>query len=109
MTDRLTSEGSEDGWVRRAQAGAASAQWRPGTQFRTRLFRIANNPAFDAMRHRKLVEFVPLEDFSTRPLGWTSPPLLASKCAKVEVLLKDLIDSHGEGLLLHQDAPAPWT
>ncbi|MBI2318265.1 MAG: sigma-70 family RNA polymerase sigma factor [Betaproteobacteria bacterium] len=49
------------------KAWQALPQWQPKAQFRTWLFRIANNTALDALRRRKLVEFVPLEDSFDAP------------------------------------------
>jgi len=41
--------------------------WRPEAEFRTWLFRIASNTATDALRRRKVVEFVALdEDYDVR-------------------------------------------
>jgi RNA polymerase sigma factor (sigma-70 family) len=53
-------EAAQDTFVRAWQALPA---WRPEAQFHTWLFRIAANVALDALRRRKTVRFVPLEDY----------------------------------------------
>src|SRR5450830_1087942 len=55
------------------KAWQALAQWQPEAQFRTWLFRIANNTALDALRRRKLVEFVPLEESFDAPSSEPNP------------------------------------
>ena len=147
MIDMLTSNGSEDDWVRRAQAGDRKAfselvrrhqrpvhryllrllgshddameltqeafikagqalpQWRPEAQFRTWLFRIANNVALDALRHRKLVEFVPLEDSFDAPGSQPDPEhqaQLTQEVRQLDASLRKLIPEHRQILLLRE-------
>lgn len=40
----------------------ALPQWQPQAQFKTWMYRIASNTAMDALRRRKIVEMVPLEE-----------------------------------------------
>jgi RNA polymerase sigma-70 factor (ECF subfamily) len=44
------------------RAWQALAQWQPDAQFRTWLLRIASNAAVDALRRRRRVEFMPLDE-----------------------------------------------
>jgi RNA polymerase sigma-70 factor (ECF subfamily) len=50
---------AQDAFVR---AWQALPGWRPEAKFHTWLFRIASNAALDALRRRKVVEFVPIEE-----------------------------------------------
>ena len=147
MIDMLASNGAEDGWIRRAQAGDGTAfselvrrhqnpvyryllrmlgshedaleltqdafikawqalpQWQPEAQFRTWLFRIANNTALDALRHRKLIEFVPLEDSFDAPGSEPDPEHQAQVTQEVlqlETSLNKLVPEHREILLLRE-------
>jgi RNA polymerase sigma-70 factor (ECF subfamily) len=147
MIDMLTSHGSEDDWVRRAQAGDRKAfselvrrhqrpvhryllrmlgshddameltqeafikawqalpQWRPEAQFRTWLFRIANNMALDALRHRKLIEFVPLEDSFDAPGSDPDPAhqaQLTQEVRQLDASLRKLMPEHRQILLLRE-------
>lgn len=147
MIDMLTSDDSEDDWVRRAQAGDRKAfselvrrhqrsvhryllrmlgshddameltqeafikawqalpQWRPEAQFRTWLFRIANNVALDALRHRKLIEFVPLEDSFDAPSSEPDPAhqaQLTQEVRQLDASLRKLMPEHRQILLLRE-------
>lgn len=147
MIDMQASDGSEDDWVRRAQAGDRKAfselvrchqrpvhryllrmlgshddameltqeafikawqalpQWRPEAQFRTWLFRIANNMAIDALRHRKLVEFVPLEDSFDAPGSQPDPAhqaQLTQEVRQLDASLRKLMPEHRQILLLRE-------
>jgi len=87
------------------KAWQALPQWRPEAQFRTWLFRIANNVALDALRHRKLVEFVPLEDSFDAPGSEPDPEHQAQVTQEVrqlEASLKRLAPEHREILLLRE-------
>lgn len=140
-------DGSENDWVRRAQAGDRKAfselvrrhqrpvhryllrmlgshddameltqeafikawqalpQWRPEAQFRTWLFRIANNMALDALRHRKLVEFVPLEDSFDAPGSEPDPAhqaQLTQEVRQLDASLRKLMPEHRQILLLRE-------
>ena len=44
------------------KAWHALPRWQPQAQFKTWIYRIASNTAMDALRRRKIVEMVPLED-----------------------------------------------
>lgn len=147
MIDMLSSDGSEDDCLRRAQAGDRKAfselvrrhqrpvyryllrmlgshddameltqeafikawqalpQWRPEAQFRTWLFRIANSTALDALRRRKLVEFVPLEDSFDAPSSEPNPEhqaQLTQEVRQLEASLKKLAPEHRQILLLRE-------
>ena len=87
------------------KAWQALAQWRPEAQFRTWLFRIANNMALDALRHRKLIEFVPLEDSFDAPSSEPSPEhqaQLTQEVRQLEASLKKLAPEHRQILLLRE-------
>src|SRR5674476_893852 len=68
------------------KAWQALPQWRPEAQFRTWLFRIANNTALDALRHRKLIEFVPLKDSFDAPGSEPDPAHQAQVTQEVRQL-----------------------
>ena len=147
MIDMQAYDGSENDWVRRAQAGDRKAfselvrrhqrpvhryllrmlgshddameltqeafikawqalpQWRPEAQFRTWLFRIANNMALDALRHRKLVEFVPLEDSFDAPGSEPDPAhqaQLTQEVRQLDASLRKLMPEHRQILLLRE-------
>ena len=87
------------------KAWQALAQWQPEAQFRTWLFRIANNTALDALRRRKLVEFVPLEDSFDAPSPEPNPEHQAQVTQEVrqlEASLKKLAPEHRQILLLRE-------
>ncbi|WP_066707834.1 RNA polymerase sigma factor [Curvibacter delicatus] len=87
------------------KAWQALPQWRPEAQFRTWLFRIANNTALDALRHRKLIEFVPLEDSFDVPGSEPDPEHQAQVTQEVRQLdasLKKLMPEHRQILLLRE-------
>jgi len=87
------------------KAWQALPQWRPEAQFRTWLFRIANNSALDALRHRKLVEFVPLEDSFDAPGSEPDPAHQAQVTQEVlqlDASLKKLMPEHRQILLLRE-------
>ena len=87
------------------KAWQALAQWRPEAQFRTWLFRIANNTALDVLRHRKLVEFVPLEESFDAPSSEPDPAQqaqLTQEVRQLDVSLKKLAPEHRQILLLRE-------
>ena len=93
---------TQDAFVK---AWQALPQWQPEAQFRTWLFRIANNAALDALRRRKLVEFVPLEDSFDAPSSEPDPEHQAQATQEVrqlEASLKKLRPEHREILLLRE-------
>lgn len=102
--------GSHDDALELAQdtfvkAWQALAQWQPEALFRTWLFRIANNTALDALRRRKLVEFVPLEDTYDAPGFEPDPERQAQarqEVRQLEELLKRLAPEHRQILLLRE-------
>jgi RNA polymerase sigma-70 factor (ECF subfamily) len=87
------------------KAWQALPQWRPEAQFRTWLFRIANNMALDALRHRKLVEFVPLEDSFDAPGSEPDPEhqaLVTQEVRQLDASLRKLMPEHRQILLLRE-------
>ena len=102
--------GSHDEAMEQAQeafikAWQALPQWRPDAQFRTWLFRIANNAALDALRRRKLVEFVPLDDSFDAPGSEPDPEHLAQvtqEMRQLETSLRKLVPEHRQILLLRE-------
>jgi RNA polymerase sigma factor (sigma-70 family) len=95
-------EMTQDAFIK---AWQALPQWQPEAQFRTWLFRIANNTALDALRRRKLVEFVPLEDSFDAPSGEPDPEHQAQftqEVRQLEASLKKLVPEHRQILLLRE-------
>ncbi|MDO9196962.1 RNA polymerase sigma factor [Rhodoferax sp.] len=87
------------------KAWQALSQWRPDAQFRTWLFRIANNAALDALRRRKLVEFVPLDDSFDAPGSEPNPEHQAhvtQEVRQLEASLTKLAPEHRQILLLRE-------
>lgn len=93
---------TQDAFVK---AWQALPQWQPEAQFRTWLLRIANNAALDALRRRKLVEFVPLEDSFDAPGSEPGPERQAQAAQEVrqlEASLTKLAPEHRQILLLRE-------
>jgi len=55
------------------KAWQALPQWQPQAQFKTWIYRIASNTAMDALRRRKIVEMVPLEEDYDAPSQGAGP------------------------------------
>lgn len=93
---------SQDTFIK---AWQALPQWQPEAQFRTWLFRIASNTALDALRRRKLVEFVPLEESFDAPDSGPDPERQAQATQEVRQLaasLQKLAPEHRQVLLLRE-------
>ena len=87
------------------KAWQALPQWQPEAQFRTWLLRIASNTALDALRRRKLVEFVPLEDGYDAPGSGPEPQRqlqAAQELQQLDANLRRLASEHREVLLLRE-------
>ncbi len=79
--------------------------WRPEAEFRTWLFRIAANTATDALRRRKVVEFVALdEDYDVPDEGAGPEAQLAAKqqLRALDVALNRLPPDHRQIVLLRE-------
>jgi RNA polymerase sigma-70 factor (ECF subfamily) len=57
------------------KAWQALPQWQPQAQFKTWIYRIASNTAMDALRRRRIVEMVPLEDDYDAPACGPGPEM----------------------------------
>lgn len=80
-------------------------RWRPDALFRTWLFRIARNLAFDRLRRDKRVEFVELEEDADiqDPAGGPEAILeTAQRLQQLEAALERLPPEHREILLLRE-------
>ena len=85
----------------------ALPRWQPDARFTTWLFRIARNQAFDWLRRRKRVEFVPLDD--EHDLGIADPAPTPDRVLEtvqrlrgLERALARLPTEHREILLLRE-------
>lgn len=81
------------------------ARWRPDAQFKTWLFRIARNIAFDRLRRDKVVEFVELEEDADLPDTAGGPDAIVETAQRYRVLeaaLACLAAEHREVLLLRE-------
>lgn len=82
------------------------ARWRPDAQFKTWLFQIARNLAFDRLRREKRVVFVELEeDFPLQEDPAAGPDTLletAQRYRLLETALAQLPAEHREILLLRE-------
>lgn len=80
-------------------------RWRPDAQFKTWLFRIARNGAFDLLRRGKVVEFVELDDEADMPDAAAGPEAVVETAQRYRVLeaaLLRLPAEHREILLLRE-------
>ncbi len=87
------------------RAHQALARWRADALFKTWLFRIARNIAFDRLRRDKLVEFVALEDDLEVPDPAAGPEAVletAQRYRMLETALEALPAAHREILLLRE-------
>lgn len=93
---------AQDAFVR---AWQALPEWRPDAKFHTWLFRIASNAALDALRRRKIVEFVPLEETFEAASGEPGPARrleIAQALRGLEAALRSLPAEQREILLLRE-------
>jgi RNA polymerase sigma factor (sigma-70 family) len=80
-------------------------RWRPDALFKTWLFRIARNAAFDRLRRDKLVEFVEIEEDAELPDPAAGPEAIvetAQRYRLLEAALARLPADHREILLLRE-------
>lgn len=87
------------------RAYQAIARWQPDALFRTWLFRIARNAAFDRLRRNKLAEFVELDDDADLPDPAAGPEAVAETTQRLRLLemaLAQLAAEHREILLLRE-------
>jgi RNA polymerase sigma-70 factor (ECF subfamily) len=79
--------------------------WQPTAQFRTWLFNIAGHAAIDALRRRRHVEYVPLDDYA-EPAGAEPGPegrsLLDERCRQLEEALARVPPEYRQALLLRE-------
>lgn len=79
--------------------------WRPDALFRTWLFRIARNLAFDRLRRDRLVEFVELDDETDAPDAAAGPEEAFATAQRIRLLesaLAQLSPEHREIILLRE-------
>jgi RNA polymerase sigma-70 factor (ECF subfamily) len=100
------------------KAHQALPGWRPETQFRTWLFRIAHNAALDVLRRRERIEFVSLSDLSAGeedhalPDPARQPDERLADRQSIELLertLQELPAEHREILLLREVEDMSYT
>ena len=93
---------AQDAFVR---AWQALPQWQPEARFRTWLLRIAHNAALDALRRRRRVEFVALDD-SLEPEASAAGPerqaQVTQQVRQLETSLGRLPPEHRDILLLRE-------
>lgn len=93
---------AQDAFVR---AWQALPQWQPEARFRTWLLRIAHNAALDALRRRRRVEFVALDD-SLEPEAPAAGPerqaQVTQQVRQLETSLGRLPPEHRDILLLRE-------
>ena len=80
-------------------------RWRPDALFRTWLFRIARNLAFDRLRRDKIVEFVALDEQDDTPDHAAGPEQALATAQRVRLLesaLTRLSPEHREIILLRE-------
>lgn len=93
---------AQDAFVR---AWQALPQWAAEAQFRTWLFRIASNAALDALRRRRVVGFVPLDETFDAATAEPDPARqleLKREVAALDAGLARLSTGHREILLLRE-------
>jgi len=87
------------------RAHQALDRWRADALFKTWLFRIARNSAFDRLRRDKLVEFVALEADVEVPDSAAGPEAVletAQRARQLDAALQALPAAHREILLLRE-------
>lgn len=96
------SELTQDTFLRAYQG---IGRWRPDAQFKTWLFRIARNIAFDRLRRAKVVEFVELDEEADLPDAAAGPEAIAETAQRyraLEAALQALPAERREILLLRE-------
>ncbi len=64
----------------------ALPQWQPQALFKTWIYRIASNTAMDALRRRKIVEMVPLEEDYDAPASGPGPEMQLQSRQRLQLL-----------------------
>jgi RNA polymerase sigma factor (sigma-70 family) len=87
------------------KAWQALPQWQPQAQFKTWIYRIASNTAMDALRRRKIVEMVPLEEDYDAPSSGPGPEVQLQsqqRLRSLESALAELPAEQREAILLRE-------
>jgi RNA polymerase sigma-70 factor (ECF subfamily) len=87
------------------KAWQALPQWQPQAQFKTWIYRIASNTAMDALRRRKIVEMVPLEEDFDAPASGPGPEMqleTRQRLRSLETALAALPVEQREAILLRE-------
>jgi RNA polymerase sigma factor (sigma-70 family) len=87
------------------KAWQALPQWQPHAQFKTWIYRIASNTAMDALRRRKIVEIVPLEEDYDAPASGPGPDVQLQsrqRLRSLESALAALPAEQREAILLRE-------
>jgi RNA polymerase sigma-70 factor (ECF subfamily) len=87
------------------KAWQALPGWRPEAQFHTWLFRIASNTAMDALRRRRTVEWIALDDRFDQPADTPDPQAQLQSKQRLRALdaaIRDLPAEQREAILLRE-------